>query len=172
MEKEKKELELMLLATMKENQGIVIEGKKEGKIILQIVKIRSDLVRIGIEAPLGINVCRREVWEMLNFGGDPELKEGEIVGERKFITIGRKEKEGVVIEDENNSIVITVNEIEGSSYLLPRVFLEIEVPPSMRVCKKELWELASQRDQRKEIKKGEKETKEKPENDWGFVYVI
>lgn len=48
----------MLVLSRKENEVIRVGDQ----VVIRIVEIRSNLVRVGIEAPNGVNVHRQEVW--------------------------------------------------------------------------------------------------------------
>ena len=49
----------MLVLSRKKNETIIIDDQ----ITVTIVEIRSDKVKLGIEAPPTVSVDRREVWE-------------------------------------------------------------------------------------------------------------
>ena len=51
----------MLVLSRKTNEQIVLDEQ----IVITVVAIRGDKVRIGIEAPDGVLVHRREVWEAI-----------------------------------------------------------------------------------------------------------
>ena len=65
----------MLVLTRKENESIIISDV----IKVMVVEIRGDKVRLGVEAPRGVDVHRQEIWEQIHgkpstsqFGGvDP-----------------------------------------------------------------------------------------------------
>ena len=48
----------MLVLSRKENEVIRVGDE----VVIKIVKIRGNEVRVGIEAPNGVNVHRQEVW--------------------------------------------------------------------------------------------------------------
>lgn len=48
----------MLVLSRKENEVIRVGDE----VVIKIVKIRANEVRVGIEAPNGVNVHRQEVW--------------------------------------------------------------------------------------------------------------
>jgi len=48
----------MLVLSRKENEVIRVGDE----VVIKIVKIRGNEVRVGIEAPSGVNVHRQEVW--------------------------------------------------------------------------------------------------------------
>ena len=52
----------MLVLSRKQNESVVIEGG----ITVTVVEVRGDKVRLGIEAPAGVEVHRREVWVRLH----------------------------------------------------------------------------------------------------------
>lgn len=52
----------MLILSRKKNKTIVIKDD----ITITVVDIRGDKVRLGIEAPKGAPVHRKEVWDALN----------------------------------------------------------------------------------------------------------
>ena len=54
----------MLVLSRKEKEIIVINNN----IILSVVDIRSDKVRLGIEAPKDVNVFRKELLDKPDFG--------------------------------------------------------------------------------------------------------
>jgi len=53
----------MLVLSRKKNESLVIDG---GRIVIEVVEIRGDKVRLGIEAPPEISVHRREVQDAIN----------------------------------------------------------------------------------------------------------
>jgi len=59
----------MLVLSRKENEVIRVGDE----VVITIVAILGDRVRVGIEAPNGVNVHRQEVWLKIN----PEESQGE-----------------------------------------------------------------------------------------------
>ncbi len=55
----------MLVLTRKMNQSITIGNPVEGEAPIEVVvvEVRGDQVRLGIVAPRGVVVDRREIWE-------------------------------------------------------------------------------------------------------------
>jgi carbon storage regulator len=51
----------MLVLTRKVNEKIIIDGS----IVIQIVDVRPDKVRVGIEAPTDIPVHRQEIYDAI-----------------------------------------------------------------------------------------------------------
>ncbi len=58
----------MLVLTRKQNEQIVIDGG----IVISVVELRGDKVRIGIDAPGGVRVDRREVYEARKRAGSTD----------------------------------------------------------------------------------------------------
>jgi carbon storage regulator len=60
----------MLVLSRHRNEQIVIDPRtcpinEQGLIVLTVVEIRGDKVRIGTEAPKGVPVHRREVYDAI-----------------------------------------------------------------------------------------------------------
>jgi carbon storage regulator len=53
----------MLVLSRKRNESIIIGDN----IVVTVVEIRSDKVRLGIQAPLDVPVHRREVYEAIKW---------------------------------------------------------------------------------------------------------
>ncbi len=53
----------MLVLSRKRQQVVVIELPDDRKVTLVVIDIRGDKVRLGIDAPLDINVVRQELLE-------------------------------------------------------------------------------------------------------------
>ena len=51
----------MLVLSRKKNESIVIHGD----ITITVVEIRDDKIRLGIQAPKHVPICRREVYDAL-----------------------------------------------------------------------------------------------------------
>ncbi len=66
----------MLVLTRKKNETIVI-GEN---IVVMVIEIRSDRVRLGIDAPKEVSVHRHEVHEAIKRGEVP--KEGNAASEK------------------------------------------------------------------------------------------
>ena len=65
----------MLILSRKLDEDIVIGGV----VTIRVVEIRGDKVRLGVDAPRGVAVDRREVWEAKKAGAavaKPEKKKG------------------------------------------------------------------------------------------------
>jgi carbon storage regulator len=63
----------MLVLSRKKNEAIIIDQD----IYIQIIEIRGDTVRLGIEAPKEVPVHRKEVWDAIRRS---EEKSGENSG--------------------------------------------------------------------------------------------
>jgi carbon storage regulator len=63
----------MLVLARKCGESLVIP---EMNVVITILDTKSDRVRIGIEAPSGLSVHRREVWERIQTRQAPESKAG------------------------------------------------------------------------------------------------
>ena len=74
----------MLVLSRQKEQSIMIGDDVE----ITIIDVRGDKVRLGIAAPKGITVHRKEVWEAIQ-------KEKEIK---------KAEEEGTEVEQKNNSL--------------------------------------------------------------------
>lgn len=62
----------MLVLSRKKNETIVV-----GNARITIVEIRGDKIKVGIEAPMEVNVDRLEVWEAKQ-RNNVSIKSGEI----------------------------------------------------------------------------------------------
>lgn len=63
----------MLILTRKKDEVIVINGN----IRVQIVDIRADGVKVGIDAPNTIKVYRQELWESIQAENIKAVEEGK-----------------------------------------------------------------------------------------------
>jgi len=53
----------MLVLSRKKNQKVVIDN---GTVVVTVVEVRGDKVRLGIDAPRGIDVHRAEVQDAID----------------------------------------------------------------------------------------------------------
>jgi carbon storage regulator len=63
----------MLVLTRKKNESIIIGDN----IVITVVEVRSDKVRLGIEAPKEVPVHRREVYEAIKRSEGSQTKSPE-----------------------------------------------------------------------------------------------
>lgn len=61
----------MLVLSRKKNEAITIGDS----IVIRVVEVREDKVRLGIEAPSGVPVHRMEVYEAIQRGTKPDLRQ-------------------------------------------------------------------------------------------------
>jgi carbon storage regulator len=66
----------MLVLTRKKNETIVI-GEN---IVVMVIEVRSDRMRLGIDAPKEVSVHRHEVYEAVKRGEAP--KQGNVASEK------------------------------------------------------------------------------------------
>lgn len=59
----------MLVLSRKENERIVIDDT----IVVTVVEIRGNKVRLGVQAPTEIGVCRYEVWVPIQEAGKTDM---------------------------------------------------------------------------------------------------
>lgn len=67
----------MLILSRKKDERIVIDDN----IQIQIVDVRSDIVKIGIEAPKSVKIYREEVWSNIqkeNREADVSIAKGDV----------------------------------------------------------------------------------------------
>lgn len=83
----------MLVLLRKKNESVVINGN----IIVQVNRIRGDRVVLGIEAPEGVPVHRREVQDEIDRGAGKRVARGNGIvtppGDQDVAT-GRDETQG------------------------------------------------------------------------------
>jgi len=66
----------MLVLTRGLDKSIIIGDpqKPEECIEVQVVEVRGDQVRIGVQAPRSVSVDRKEIWEQKQGEGKPQIR--------------------------------------------------------------------------------------------------
>lgn len=127
-----------LVVTRRTDEGLMISGEIE----LFVVSVRTDRVRLGIHAPVHIQVHRRELYEALRNGSaQPDLFPlGDAAarttprpsGKPPRLVLTRRRHESIMIGDEVEVIVVELHEEE--------VRLAVRHPPYLEVVCKEAYE--------------------------------
>jgi len=60
----------VLVLSRKKSESIVVSDS----IVITVVEVRSDKVRLGVEAPKEVPVHRKEVWEAIQRDGVRKMK--------------------------------------------------------------------------------------------------
>lgn len=51
----------MLVLSRRENEEVVLQLPDGGEVVIQVARLRGEIVRLGFEAPRGVRIWRREL---------------------------------------------------------------------------------------------------------------